>query len=131
MNKLKIKTCKIIDVHDWNDFIKDIYGLPYNFQQQDGCKDRGIEVITVPIEYSQDDDDEMHDDIPLQINGDIRGIKFEVWKNSNPNDFKFKYDWEPKLFYDRNFYPHINMITNDLYKRGLLEAGEYIIHIDW
>jgi hypothetical protein len=36
-----------------------------------------------------------------------------------------------RLFWKRNFYPSIGMVLNDLHARGLLEAGEYVIVIDW
>jgi hypothetical protein len=35
------------------------------------------------------------------------------------------------MFWDRNFYPNVQMVANDLHKKGLLEAGEYSIRIDW
>ncbi len=40
-------------------------------------------------------------------------------------------DWEINLFCERNFYPDLHTIANDLYERGLIEAGEYVINIDW
>lgn len=35
------------------------------------------------------------------------------------------------MWWVRNFYPDVNMVANDLYEKGLLEAGEYLINIDW
>jgi len=35
------------------------------------------------------------------------------------------------MWWERNFYPDVEMIANDLHKRGILEAGEYVIDIDW
>lgn len=34
------------------------------------------------------------------------------------------------LFWERNFYPDINTLANDLYKKGLIKKGEYLIVID-
>ena len=34
------------------------------------------------------------------------------------------------MWYERNFYPSEEMIVNDLYEKGLLEAGEYEIDVD-
>lgn len=39
-------------------------------------------------------------------------------------------DFELELFYKRNFYPHLDMVTDDLYRKGLIEEGKYIINID-
>ena len=33
--------------------------------------------------------------------------------------------------WERNFYPNIQAVANDLYKKGLLETGDYWIDIDW
>lgn len=41
------------------------------------------------------------------------------------------HDWQLNLFWERNFYPDIHVIANDLCKKGLLLAGEYDIKIDW
>jgi hypothetical protein len=40
-------------------------------------------------------------------------------------------DWRIGLFWERNFYPDISMIINDLYSKGLLDAGTYEIDINW
>lgn len=53
---LNIQTKKVIEVDDWNEFVKEFYGKPYNFQQQDGCKDRGVFHLEVPSKYTYDDD---------------------------------------------------------------------------
>ena len=45
---IKIKDTKLIDVGDWDDLVTETYGRPYNFQQQDDCKDRGTHHLTVP-----------------------------------------------------------------------------------
>ena len=102
------------------------------FINQDGCKERGIEYITVPCEEEEDYE---NDTIPEIVNGEKMGVSFKAWlerdpqqKLSNPED---QQEWSLGLWYDRNFYPHISMIINDLYSKGLIEAGEYIIDIDW
>lgn len=37
---LNIKTVKVIDLQEWDDLVSSTYGRPYNFQQQDDCKER-------------------------------------------------------------------------------------------
>lgn len=128
---LKYKNKKVIDCSDWDKLVTETYKRPYCFQQQDGCKDRGIEYITVPCE----EEDYENDTIPEIVNGEKMGVSFKAWLERNPqqklSNPKDQQEWSLGLWYDRNFYPHISMIINDLYSKGLIEAGEYIIDIDW
>lgn len=124
----------MIDVHDWDELVQKTYGRPYNFQQQDDCKERGTHELTVP-DYENVCDQDMHDSIPEVVNGDEMGVKFAVWlardpkqKLPGPDD---QADYCLDLFWERNFYPDVQTVANDLYEKGLLEAGEYVIDIDW
>jgi hypothetical protein len=75
----------------------------------------------------------MNDSIPEIVNGDIMGVKFKTWLDRNPKQpiVDQEFDWDLSLFWERNFYPDIQIVANDLYKKGLIEAGDYIINIDW
>lgn len=151
---IKISNKKLIEVSDWNKLIQETYGKAYSFQQQDGCKPRGIETIQIPDELWGED--ELEESIPEVINGEKRiGIKFDAWLKRdpktplNPTDkeldncnyywgktledrIKYKNDLTHiRLFWERNFYPHIQTIANDLYEKGLIEKGIYSINIDW
>ena len=131
---IKFKIQKVIEVQDWDDLVQKTYGRPYAFQQQDDCKDRGVEYITVPdTEYVHDFSRET---IPEVVNGREMGVSFKAWLARDPKqELDSKDEWERKnginLFWERNFYPHVSMIANDLHAKGLLEAGEYTINIDW
>jgi len=127
---LKSKMKKIVNVQDWNDFVEETYGKIYNFQQQDGCKDRGdVESFSVPESGDYEYDYE-NDEIPsIEVNGEEAGVSFKSWLNQDERFFDE--DWKERLFWERNFYPHISMIINDLYARGLLKAGKFSIEIDW
>jgi hypothetical protein len=129
---MKIKTVKQIDVDDWDKLVEDTYGKPYSFQQQDGCKSRGVEYINTHDDYLEDFEDT---ELPFEVNGEEMGVSFETWLNTDPKEtakkFNPNYTWENNLFWERNFYPHPSMIAKDLYEKGLLEAGEYEIKIDW
>lgn len=61
------------------------------------------------------------------------GVSFAAWLNTNPEDTErhFEYEWENAMFWERNFYPALEMIVKDLQFKGLLEQGEYAIDIDW
>lgn len=46
----------IMDVQEWDALVTSTYGKPYSFQQQDGCKERGIEYFSLPMKYAIDID---------------------------------------------------------------------------
>jgi len=130
---IKVKTKKIIDVFDWDDLVKETYGKPYSFQQQDGCQGRGMVHLSVPYDEADENDANMAESIPEVVNGSEMGVKFESWLKRDPKepvDDRTE-DWEIKLFWQRNFYPNLEVLANDLHKKGLLEAGEYEIEINW
>ena len=130
---IKYRNVKTIEVSDWDNLVEETYGKPYNFQQQDGCQERGSFCINIPEENYEDRFE--NETVPEVVNGEEMGVKFEAWlardpkqKLSNANDQSV---WSVGLWWKRNFYPHIQMIANDLHKKGLIEAGQYTIKIDW
>jgi hypothetical protein len=149
---MKIRTVKQIDAQDWDELVRTTYNKIYDYQQQDGCKNRGVEYINTDENFLEDYE---NDTIPEVINGNDMGVSFKAWLNRdpesplNPTDEELKdsfyyygktdeekEQWKKNksrinLFWSRNFYPHVSMIANDLCKRGLLEPGEYQINIDW
>lgn len=126
---LKTKNIQMVSVQDWDALVEKTYARPYSFQQQDGCKERGIAHITVPCRAY---DYENHT-VPEKINGEKMGVSFKAWLERDTNE------WNGEagdhmflgLFWERNFYPSIEMVANDLHAKGLLEPGEYTIEIDW
>lgn len=132
MSKLKIQTKKVIEVSDWDDLVQETYGRPYSFQQQDGCKSRGNYSLTVPDGAY----DFENDTVPEEVNHSEMGVSFKAWLERDPKQ-KLNSDdsWEREhglsLWWRRNFYPDIQMIANDLHEKGLIDAGDYTINIDW
>ena len=126
---LPYKTLKIIDRYNFDKLVTETYGRPYSFQQQDGCKERGFTPISVP----EDPYDYDNDTIPEIVNHEDRGVSFKAWIERDPTQLlssspsQFSLD----LWWARNFYPHVSMIVNDLHSKGLIEAGDYSIDIDW
>ena len=61
------------------------------------------------------------------------GVSFDTWLKRNPKEWNG--NEHDKMFinmwWERNFYPDIQMVANDLHKKGLIEAGKYEIKIDW
>lgn len=126
---LEYKTVKVIDVNDWDTLVMETYGRPYNFQQQDDCKERQHVPITIPDEPY----DYENDTIPEVVNGDEMGVSFKAWLERDPKQPLPDRDdtFGLQLFWERNFYPDVQMIANDLHAKGLVEAGDYEIDIDW
>lgn len=127
----KYKNMRVIRVQDWDKLVSGVYGKPYSFQQQNGCQSRGTFYLSIPSNDTMDD--EMDDEIPEIVNSPIMGVKFEKWLERDPkkplsggSDIRGTNMW-----WKRNFYPDINTLANDLYKRGLIDEGEYLIEIDW
>lgn len=131
MAKLKARNVQMIDVQDWDRLVQETYGKPYSFQQQEGCKSRGVFHLTVPSEETYDE--EMHDSIPEVVNGDVMGVKFKTWLERDPKEWNGKKEDQIfiNLWWARNFYPNIHTVANDLYMKGLIDAGDYSIDIDW
>ena len=130
---LPIQKIKIVESNDWDKLVRETYGKPYCFQQQDGCKERQLVHLEVPMEPM----DFPNHSIPEVVNGEEMGVSFEAWLARDPKE-PLRYEdsittaqWEIELFWNRNFYPDVSMIINDLYAKGLIEEGPFTINIDW
>ena len=128
---MKIGTENVIEVSDWDKIVCTTYGRPYNFQQQDGCQDRGRFYIAIPAEA----EDFEKDIVPENVNDEDMGVSFAAWLARDPQQPLSPKDqqnaWALGLWWARNFYPNIQMVANDLHAKGLIEAGKYGIDIDW
>ncbi len=130
--KISTRTEQVIDVGDWDQLVIDTYGRPYSFQQQDGCKERQRVKITIPDEAY----DYENDTVPEEVNHEDMGVSFKAWLERDPNQpLDSPDEWDRKnglsMWWQRNFYPDVQMIANSLYRMELIEAGEYTIDIDW
>lgn len=131
---LKFTNKRIITVQDFDDLVEKTYGRPYSFQQQDGCKERQMVSISVPSKYSLDDYE--NDTVPEIVNGNKMGVSFKAWLARDPKQKLNSADeWDREhglnLWWTRNFYPSVDMVIQDLFEKGLIEAGDYEIDIDW
>ena len=126
-----IKKVKKIEVADWDNLVQKTYKRIYSFQQQDDCKDRGVFNLTIPSDETEYD--EMNDSIPEIVNGEVMGVKFAKWLERDPEKLipNQTDDSQLSLFWERNFYPCVYEVANDLHKKGLIEAGDYKININW
>lgn len=127
---LKFKTKQCVSCSELDALVEKVYGRPYCFQQQDGCKDRGTDHVTVPVKNPEDYENTT---VPEVINGNEMGVSFAAWLARDPKEWSGKKEDKGyvSMFWERNFYPHVEMVLNDLHAKGLVEAGEYVIEIDW
>lgn len=135
---LKYKTERIIQDEDWDDLVGKIYGKPYTFQQQDGCKSRGTYTLEIPEKIDWEDaervDSQWPDTIPEIVNGREMGpVNFKAWLARDPKEWNGSKEDNRyiDMWWQRNFYPQVEMIAFDLKRKGLIESGRYIINIDW
>lgn len=126
-----MKTIKVIELSEWDELVVKTYGRPYKLQQQDGCRGRGTRRIAVPDKAS----DYANETVAENVNDEQMGVSFAAWlardpkqKLSNPED---QADYCLELWWERNFYPDLQMVANDLHAKGLLPAGNHTILIDW
>lgn len=129
---LKYSTNRVVDLWEWNSLVQETYGRVYDLQQQDGCKVRGNEYFEVPCEPYDYENGKVEE----KVNGSEMGVSFKAWLKRDPKqkldtDDKWEREHGLSLFWSRNFYPSLEVVAQDLYEKGLIEAGEYTIEIDW
>jgi hypothetical protein len=119
----------VIAVDDWDHLVMNTYGKMYDLQQQDGCKQRSTVELRVPCAA----EDFKNNALPEKINGAERGVRFEAWLTRDPKTWYGRQTDDPHidLFWQRHFYPRLEVVANDLHNKGLLPAGNYLIVIDW
>jgi len=132
--KIKFSSLRVIKDGDWNKLVTETYGRPYCFQQQEGCRDRGIYRFTVP----GGPDDYESDAVPEVVNHENWGVPFAAWLKRDPKtllagekDGLNLEGWQLQLWWHRNFFPHVQMVANDLHAKGILDPGDYAIEVDW
>lgn len=127
---LKSKAVRIVQHYDWDEFVEEVYGKIYSFKAQPDKLFTKMQHITVPLEEVEEykNTEITFEPFPLRF-----GVRFETWKNTTPEETlkHFEFDYDNDNFWAHGFFPHTQMIANDLYANGLLEAGEYVIvHVD-
>lgn len=125
-----MRDVKIFDLREWDELVEKTYGRIYSFQQQDDCKDRQTVYFSVPDIYAEDFENET---VPEKVNDPEMGVKFSAWLARDPSQMLegSDRDFDLRLWWERNFYPSLGIVVNDLHEKGLLPAGNYGIDIDW
>jgi len=127
---MKITNTKLIEDSEWDKTIQKTYKRPYGFQQQNDCREGAFQFF-VPKE----DHEEEHQNQTVPDNIDdnqTMGVSFDAWLKRDPKTplANQQYDFELELWWQRNFYPDTQMLLNDLHRRKLIDAGDYVINID-
>jgi hypothetical protein len=119
---MRIENVKLIGETEFSRLVSETYGRPYQLQQQDNCMGQDeIERVTVPDEGIDIDDD----------------ARFAEWRDADVPDpvgvlhGETRWDWEVELYWQREYYPPLQELVNDLHERGLLPQGDYVIHASW
>lgn len=126
---MKTRTVQVIEVDDWNKLVTETYGRPYNLQDQDTYFNNGV-CLPLSVPELETNDNEADDDVPEKL-GEGGMVKLATWLARDPQTPEFPYSWERELWWYRDFYPDLAALANDLHERGLLPAGEYMIHVWW
>lgn len=128
---MKVQIKKFVPVHVWNEFVREVYGRSYKLESQEHYCNEIVSFLTIPTSYDSDDD--MNDSIKEIVQGLEKGVKFKTWLSRDPLQplLTRRYDeWELETFWEENFYPDLQTLANDLYKKNKLDSGEYIIYFD-
>lgn len=128
---MKVQIKKFVPVHVWNEFVREVYGRSYKLESQEHYCNKIVSFLTIPTSYDSDDD--MNDSIKEIVQGLEKGVKFKTWLSRDPLQplLTRRYDeWELETFWEENFYPDLQTLANDLYKKNKLDSGEYIIYFD-
>ena len=124
-----IQSVYYLECSELGDIVQQVYKRPFNFQQQAGCKERGIEKFSVPDTWT---DDFGNHELPEVVNHEEMGVSFAAWLKRDPAQLiEATYEGATILWWERNFYPSTQMVLNDLHDRGLIPSGEYVVSIDW
>jgi hypothetical protein len=122
---MKFKTVNMIEDSEWDAMVVAEYGKPYAFQQQAGCKDRGVYEFSIPLICESWD--YTNNSIPETTSTDKMGVSFRAWLDRDPVNMSYNNE----LWWHRNFYPDVTTIIEDLAAKGKLAPGNYLINIDW
>lgn len=147
---MKIETVHKIWESEFSDLVSEVYGRPYRLQQQGDCyaQDSIIEITATEEDYP-DDWVPYEDEITLEKwlsadpNAPIRNPRYDQYRElalQHPGkgyEKLEKDEWEGPgttthdLYWEREFYPPLEDLVNDLCKKGKIPAGDYVIHVWW
>ena len=91
-------------------------------------------VVFILLQFHGGCDDYENDTVPEEVNHDDMGVSFKAWLARDPaQQLDTKDDWERRhglrLWWERNFYPEVGMVANDLHEKGLIEPQNALLHL--
>lgn len=120
--KLNVEQVNLVQEKDFSSFVESVYGQPYRFQQQAGCRSRGTVSFVVPVPAEDVDDSDFCECVygPKKL-----GVPFSEWLKGPSEEYEYEFQQY------REFYPKFEKLVDDLSKKGLIAPGFYTINIDW
>lgn len=119
---MRIEDVKLIWESELSALVTETYGRPYQLQQQgDMLAQESMTRATVPQEPDFDSD------LPSLEEWSSRDVDAQPEGESSWSE----HAWRRDLWWQRKFYPDLQLVLNDLHARGLLPAGDYVIHTWW
>ncbi len=128
---MRKRTETVIEVSEWDALVTKTYGRPYDYQQQEGGRERGEIRFKVPDVAAEK---YTHKSISEMADPRVRGVVFAQWLARDLNQqFQDKNRNEYALlrWWDEVFYPDLQTLANDMHTKGVLETGDYCIDVDW
>jgi hypothetical protein len=128
--KLTTQNVKLVNLDDWNNLVINTYNKPYAFQSQNKRNKISFFQIDVPLHF--DNEELLPESIPE--GSSQYGVQFQSWLKRDPSQpiGDDKNQWHIDIWWEQHFYPSIHTLANDLFKKGLIEEGTYIIKMkEW
>lgn len=121
--ELKFKQINQIDSGDFDKFIRSFYKKPYCIQQQNGCMSRGAIEFSIPL---INDDSILFNVELFDYLDDLPSL--QEWLLKDPSE-KVEGITFLDIYWERDFYPKLSEILNDLYEKQKIVEGDYQIVI--
>lgn len=142
---IKVETWKVINESEFNEVVSKTYGRPYHLQQQGDMLGNDT---THRIEVSKDGSEGCSGGSVslnewLAVDPETHKFPDPRWETTGkhlPDDHPSKKFYpeflEPGTSYydmhwERDFYPDMDELLDDLLEKGLIEEGTYQINVSW
>jgi hypothetical protein len=124
---LKIEDVKLIWESELSELVTKTYGRPYSLQQQDEMMAQDT-ILRVRVPEGLEPWNESYDENP---EGYTPLPTLARWAaTETPAEHRFP-SYREEMWWHRNFYPCRDEVLGDLHDKGLLPAGDYVIHCWW
>ena len=110
----------VLHESEFSDLVRQTFERPYSLQQQG---DMHSQESFVRFDVPADREEEEH----------WQAVSMEEWLAATPPDPEDRSmeAFTDRLRWDREFYPQLDSVANELHARGQLDAGTYVLHVWW